>query len=234
VVVVNLIFSVIVIGLLSHSIASAEVVTESVIVPKPASNIIYEDSSAFNRINKKYELDWHMVGFGPVSTTSSGVALGYHLDPDTVILIEGPKGNADGTSLQLFSRLDVKTTSFGVHLKRFSGNSFYIRAGIDYRTLEYQSTYSGILSSDSGSSYQFSSTSLSLSGAIGNQWQWENFTLGCDWVGYSQPLSSTVTNEQASYGKYSSDNTTNNNEAKARYVASGSVQLLRFYIGASF
>lgn len=72
--------------------------------------------------------------------------------------------------------------------KKFFGNSFYVKPEAYYRkqklVTETKHTYSRLTSSRAGDY-----TDVGLSLKIGNQWQWENFTIGCDWIGMSQTVS---------------------------------------------
>ena len=71
-----------------------------------------------------------------------------------------------------------------------------------------------------GRSYEgrtsFADTGLGLK--IGNQWQWDSFTMGCDWVGVSKSLAML---EQ-------------NGDKDADYPNATNVTLVNFYLGATF
>lgn len=201
---------------------------------------IVEDSSELNRQNKNYQLNAILAGIGPSISSTAGVSFGYHLNPDQVILIEATAGSLTGSasasgSLSYItgSTLEIKTRSFGAHFKHYVTNSFYYRAGADYRTATYDYKYTSIFSSntDTGS---FKGSSLAANFQIGNQWQWENFTLGCDWVGYSLPVSSSVEDltytssyDSAAQKKYTEDQADT-------LIKNPHLNLLRFYLGASF
>ncbi len=78
--------------------------------------------------------------------------------------------------------------SVAVQYKRYFGNSFYAAPELFYlRTHEEINGFWG----DVFNLREFASyTSLGAGIRIGNQWTWENFTLGCDWIGIGQRFGS--------------------------------------------
>ncbi len=73
-------------------------------------------------------------------------------------------------------------------VKHFVGNSFYYKPEVFYRkqrlVTETTNNSARLISATAGDY-----TDIGLSIKIGNQWQWENYTLGCDWVGLNQTAS---------------------------------------------
>lgn len=81
-------------------------------------------------------------------------------------------------------------------------------------------------------SYEFEGNSLAASFTIGNQWQWENLSIGCDWIGLAVPLSYEVTRENVKVASaYSADDMKYDQQT---YLNRGKLQLLRLYVGYSF
>lgn len=72
-------------------------------------------------------------------------------------------------------------TSIAIQYKRYLGNSFYVAPELFYlRSHEEINGFWGNVFDQ----YKYASyTSLGTGLRIGNQWTWENFTLGCDWIG---------------------------------------------------
>jgi hypothetical protein len=67
---------------------------------------------------------------------------------------------------------------------------------------------------------------------VGNQWQWDGFTMGCDWVGYFLSLSTS-----ASYGSGSDLDAADKKSEEDSLISrlgGSSLHLARFYIGWSF
>jgi hypothetical protein len=68
--------------------------------------------------------------------------------------------------------------------------------------------------------------------AIGNQWQFENFLIGCDWIGLNVPVSESISKDKV-VSNYSYDITSHNSD-RDRLFKNTTGSLLSFYIGASF
>ncbi|MNT16573.1 hypothetical protein D3C72_1516840 [compost metagenome] len=121
-------------------------------------------------------------------------------------------------------------TTVGAYVKKFVSNSFYAKGGAEYTKVKYDNDYLWNFSGNSDA-YGFEANVLSAGLVIGNQWQWENFTLGCDWIGLTLPVSHEVTSEYSdSYAlakKY-------NKEDQETLLENASATVLRFYVGASF
>lgn len=222
--------------IICRSYASAA--SEEVIVIKKKSTVeLIEDSSEANRYNKKGTVSLGLIGLGPNFAPAEGVQAGYFLDRNNLILLDIKSGK--GTISRSYTesgwitmKPEIRSNQIGVHYKHFVGNSFYIKSGMDYNRVDYtydfsESLYRKYLKSS------FTGESLIASFVIGNQWQWESFTLGCDWVGLAAPAYSKIISEK-------SPNTTDSydldafEEDKGHYVSKSSVVLLRFYLGASF
>lgn len=186
-------------------------------------------TSQSTRADKKFTATYQITGVGPSSTFASGIAVGFFLQPDWVIMIEGTSGR-EATIFDIFDDTDVKSTSFGVHAKNFAGNSFYYRFGVDYRDLEYKYTDNFITTT----TRTFDSKSWAVSLNIGNQWQFKNFTLGCDWVGVTLPLSKKYSNESVATTGDLAYEQRENEDAKEDLTERTQINLLRFYLGASF
>lgn len=196
----------------------------------PAENVtlvkrtsILEDSSEHRRMKKDYLLTGQLTGFAVAPIPAAGVNLGMYLNRNSIVQLEFSKG-----TLPYFF-FNLNATTIGANYKHFFGNSFYTKLGVDYRSISI-SDIDLLYTKQSGTIGE--AETIVGNAAIGNQWQWENFTMGCDWIGVNPPL--TVLNT-----KYDSANLNDsdkndldrswNNVAKVT-----SWQFLRFYLGASF
>ncbi|MBX2995101.1 MAG: hypothetical protein KF681_09770 [Bdellovibrionaceae bacterium] len=186
-----------------------------------------------NRADKKFQVTAQIVGLGPSIISSSGLQGSMFLDPNSQIMIEATSGSGRPLLNGLFgSDYEYRASSFGVHYKRFVANSFYWRGGVDYRTSSVDYKYTSWVGNPD-STYKFSGNSVALNFQIGNQWQFDGFTLGCDWVGYSMPIASNVTSEEvnstdeAYYRRRMKDD-------QDDFLKNGHFNLVRFYLGASF
>ncbi|MFN7727967.1 MAG: hypothetical protein ACK5P7_02295 [Bdellovibrio sp.] len=210
---------------------SSFVEAKPVVVPKQET--VVEDSSAHHRVDKRYSADAILTGIGPSITGTAGVQLGYYLDHDSLVILELTRGNLRSdsqlTSSTVGSKYEITSGSIGGHYKNFVGNSFYYRAGGDFRTLDYKYTFtSGVVDTAT-----FKGTSLVANIQIGNQWQWENFTLGCDWVGFVLPIYSQIKDDVVNSSTPSLERKRLDDDAQT-LVKSNHITLLRFYLGASF
>ena len=74
-------------------------------------------------------------------------------------------------------RESYSSYSLGADYTSFVGNSFYSRAGLHYRAVKRQN--------ESLRTAEENYRDIHLRVSIGNQWQWSNFTLGVDWIGFN-------------------------------------------------
>jgi hypothetical protein len=181
---------------------------------------IVVDESMKNRMDKKYSLNATIGGLG-FSTTTTAFEASYFLKPNKVITLQYTKlgGNSENsdndTAADETWKRDGLGHVFSVGLKKFESNSFYYKPEIYTRTQEF------VHSTSSSSSVLLSKETafindVGVSFKIGNQWQWENFTLGCDWIGITRSMTaSKISSNIYSYEK-------------------NSTTLLNLYMGASF
>lgn len=179
------------------------------------------------RAHKMWDLHVQLFGVGPAYDLSESITLGYFLDRNNLIQVEVGEGNNLGRGIgdDLFDFTKVRSSSVGINFKHFVSNSFYFVVGLSEIRTKYQ--YDDGITSDNAS---FTTNSLHATIDIGNEWQWEDLNLGCDWIGSSLKLNSTVTDENPPttsgfFANYSDD--------RSRYTSSFTTAL-RFYIGASF
>lgn len=185
-------------------------------------------ASEQNRSDKRFTATFQFFGTGPNRTLDKAVAVGYFLQPNLVLILEGSRGKE--YELDLFDDTEAAGKSIGIHIKHFVGNSFYYRGGFDYREIEY-SYADDFFTTESRT---FDAKSWGATFNIGNQWQWDNFTLGCDWVGVTVPFSKSYSNETlATSGSLASAQDEMDHD-KDQFVEKANLNLLRFYIGASF
>jgi len=155
------------------------------------------DESMANREGKKYTVNATLLGMS-FGSPETAIEAGIHTKPDTVISLafHDLKGitlsDQDSKDEYVFDG-DGRGKAITLSLKKFTSNSFYIKPALYHRTQTTiksgikaynSSTDSWVVESRNTADY----TDVGLSFAIGNQWQWENFTLGCNWVGISKSL----------------------------------------------
>lgn len=172
-------------------------------------------SSEDSREGKHFTFLFSPVAIAPlVNVSSGGLEVGLFLGPNEILSIQKrPYQN-------LFGGSDYGSTfsgvSYGLHFKHFLGDSFYVTTGLDY--YEYGEG-SGRISSSTPRSY-VNGNAVAVEFAIGNHWQWNGFSLGCDWFGLLFPVSRNITLAQ--------------NDSTSWFLNSTQVELVRFYLGFAF
>lgn len=209
---------------LNSKIASA---ADDVTVLDSETNYILKDSSEFNRMNKKFSL---------VLDSSTGYFLGsalagsYLINRNDWILLEirGEKAILG----QIFSSIlgyteDSRNDSFGINYKHFFSNSFFVRSGLSYHNLSNSRKYVGsvITSSDN---FSFTGNRTNFLIGIGNDWQWDHFTLGFDWLRTNIPVACYISDE--SYNSNSKSQMESNEDIFFRM----NLFSTSFHIGATF
>lgn len=221
---------------LTHAASQPVVIKRHTVVRE-----VYEGTSEANRLRKKLTIAANLLGVGPGLSKNQGLSVGYQLTPDSLII--GEFHNSDGYEWRSYTSSNgIVTTSgasrtqhqgIGVHYKQFTSNSFYFRTGLDIMDMSYR--YNRISASGADSSYdsKFNANVGYANFTIGNQWQWDNLTVGCDWVGLVAPIFSKL-NGRSITGSPDTYDISNFEDDIGLYTQNSTLLALRFYIGASF
>lgn len=185
------------------------------------------EDSAYARNGKNYSLLVELFGFSVGGIPSAGLSGGYYLSPDQILEASYVRG-----SISYLSVIEIFSSMYTIRLKKFWGNSFYtnfgagtreIGAGIDLKALTGDST---LLAKQSA-------TSAGIELAIGNRWQYDTFTIGCDWIGFFAPLTKLSYVDEMPAGADPAD-AAKQKDAFDKIALTGNLELLRFYLGVSF
>jgi hypothetical protein len=179
---------------------------------------IVTDESSANREGKKYTVNATITGFS-FGSPSSAIEAGYHISDRSIVNFEYQDLQGYDDDGSYFDE-DGKGSALLVSLKHFTSNSFYVKPALYHRTQEIIDSYTYSFANGWESDDRTKFTDIGVSFTIGNQWQWENFTLGCDWIGITKSLSTLEEKSDNGYKVSRNDLT--------------SANLLNFYIGASF
>ena len=173
----------------------------------------------------RYQKTWSTVlgwGLGLAPLATIGGSLGYYITPNLLAELGLYRGAGITTIGETKGNLSWRYTE--ARTKWFVGNSFYLNMGLGQKTvdvnLEFLDSPSSLLASG-------------LSYGIGNRWQWETFSLGCDWLGAFRPLQSEVNRTEVTKDLSVSDN----EDWDQLWAAVGSpanLQIFRLYMGVSF
>ncbi len=204
---------------------------------------LFADSSEANRLGKKWTIQLASPDTSTSLISGSGIAAGMFLDRNTQVIVDIKKG----TALTDYSRFEwnlmdgysahfkptPQYTQVAVNYKRFLGNSYYLRAGGAYSSMDYTFDLTGSQFAEDRWVSSFSSQALLLVAGIGNQWQWENITFGCDWIGVATPVIYQIHRETPPPSK-ATEYVKKFEKDEKTYVRNSSISLLRLYLGASF
>lgn len=187
---------------------------------KNDSQYVYENS----RMNINHQVLFNAAGSSVAPFFGTGIAYARQFDRKNALHLEGFAG-----ILPLSGAASAST--IGTHYKRYVGNSFYYRAGLDVRDIAIR--YNGALRYITSTRDIAATSDLTAAFVIGNQWQWPRFTLGVDWVGLNIPV--TNISRHVSFTDVLSNQHKNDVEKLWGFLGDlTSAQLFRFYLGASF
>ncbi|WP_413290176.1 hypothetical protein [Bdellovibrio sp. HCB337] len=198
-----------------------------VIIPKPKG--ILEDSSEHHRIDKEHIVMAQIFGAASAPAMGVGITIGSYQDRNNILQFEISSGNASVGSDIIGPRYDMHVDTLGMNLKHFFGNSFYTKTGVDIRSMKLKGTYNDF---DNNGVTTGSSRSVTGTLAIGNQWQWENFAMGVDWIGINPVINTMETNFRSTNTNLTEKTSI---EKEWKNLARGyGGQLMRFHLGMSF
>jgi hypothetical protein len=162
---------------------------------------------------------------GRLPSTGYGLRTGYYITPDSLVGLNYAVAKLETKDAVFESLL------FEVTYKRFFTNSFYMDAGFASESINmtYQVESAANASEKVESSGELKRLGLVLH--MGNQWQWNHFTLGCDWVGHHLPLQRSESFKPSAGGN-SQDEDRQKDETRKKLPST--LQLARFYLGFSF
>lgn len=214
--------------LLSLTTYSAENVT---VLTSESSNYVIKDSSEHNRLNKKFSV---LLESTAGNTAAGGLSIGYYLDRQSQVILVLQSQSASVTRdmlSSLFGKKDsISGQSIGAQYKHFFGNSFFVRGGAEYREIFFKRKYDGsfLSSGTNGQQSSFDGATTLANVGIGNTWQFQNLTLGFDWIRFNLPISSQVNNE-AFIAKDKESM-----ESEKKYFLKSASVASNFHIGLSF
>ncbi|MBP9707339.1 MAG: hypothetical protein KBD78_06810 [Oligoflexales bacterium] len=183
--------------------------------------------SASNRQNKQALVAAEVIGLTmfPVS----GIRAGYFVDSNLIAEIGFASGSAT-----INDDWKINKTVIEAKARYFFGNSFYVSGGLG--TESFAVDYPVVTQLDEAGlvSKQFSAdvNSFGINTHIGNQWQWEGFMIGVDWLGYYLPLSKS-SSFKADSDVSAEAKKIEEDDIKSTYE-SASLHLTRFYMGWAF
>lgn len=145
------------------------------------SSIDQSQSSLENRKDLKYQTTLSIIGADYSGFRSNfTLGVGYFVNDTNLINLRYTFQNSSG-SLENTSSNDYPESTRALALgdRHFFGNSFNTLATIYWRDHSK-------FDRSNGRTYYFKDYGFGV--RLGNEWQWKNFTMGCDWFGLNHSL----------------------------------------------
>lgn len=132
-------------------------------------------TSADNRNQVKFQASISPIGIEN-SVNALSASLGHYITSNDLILLKYSNFNGN----DYVNKLNAFTLGY----RRFEGNSFNVMPTVYYsRSTNNEGIYSG-----NGIYQTLTYNEMGIGFRIGNEWQWENFLLGMDWIGINRSL----------------------------------------------
>lgn len=186
------------------------------------------ESSAHNRIKKKFGL---RAGVGLMFAPGATFAAGYNLSHKMNF-----EASYDSAGLNLLSIYKYTRKRFGILANYYMTNSLYALGGLVLEnfssgTIGGTTDSTGLVFVDNAFTAKISQIQSQF--GIGNRWTAEGFIVGCEWVGFSFPL--TNISEQFGRTEFITDESFESSKSANKKVADTfSLRLSNVYIGFAF
>lgn len=161
-----------------------------------------------NRKNLKYQTTIAVLGSEYGSFNPITASLGYFIDHNSLISFRYSNHNI--SDVAVVEKMRATTLGF----RNFLGNSFNIMPTVYWRRTNIDDTQTA--------NRRFIYEDFGIGVRLGNEWQWENFTMGCDWIGMNRALK-VLNKDNRSKTFFDSDDKESIN-----------MTFLSFYLGYSF
>lgn len=147
----------------------------------PTSTNDQSQLSAENRKELKYQTTLSFIGADYSGFRSNfTLGVGYFIDDNDLINLRYTFQNSSGAEQSRSSNdFPEKTRAIALGDRHFFGNSFNTLGSL------YWKDHSKFDRAN-GRTYYFKDYGLGI--RLGNEWQWKNFTMGCDWFGLNHSL----------------------------------------------
>lgn len=210
-----------------------------------------QGSSELARTKQHVSASLELLGVATPLGLGSGLRLGYFIRPNSMLELSLASATQEKKTDDDFSTSGsysfdsyeadrvAKSSFVELSFKRFATNSFYWAVGpADRHTRADLVAYQNSYATDDEETTKVASIDahdMGLSAKIGNQWQWDHFTLGCDWIGLYMPL--VTLNKKTSEEPTAATDSPGYKRARNEFykdVEDMHAQGVRFYMGASF
>ena len=139
-------------------------------------------------MGKSFEFGFSPISFGGFSLTNTGLSAGLFINRNSQVLATYSWSQSNRTCVG-FENCDIKDNFVGLAYKRFVSNSFYMQAGATHHTIKYDES-----NGSNDVMFGYDATVTTADFAVGNQWNFDGFTIGCDWVSIGLPVNTSYSN----------------------------------------
>lgn len=151
----------------------------------PFGDESYEGESQINRDGKTFHL-----GLILGSNNTKGLNLAYYVSDISRVFLDYAFGEVKNSGELLSRALRSKADFENYRLSwlQFVGNSFYWNLGLRTSSIDYERYYYANENAEADLLFNYTLNSTAIFLGIGSEWQWENFFIGCEWLGLSRVL----------------------------------------------
>ena len=169
-----------------------------------------------NRMNLKYQVAAGIIGREYLESPLT-LSLGYYVTSNSILSLRYT--NFNGTDIDDKAAVKLRAVTLGY--RHFTGNSFNFMTSLYYRrsTIDYRNEGKFVLFGPTNLIYE----DVGVGFRIGNEWQWENFTMGADWFGLNRTVAK-INYKQQSAGVLD----------ELHFEKEWTLTLFSFYLGYSF
>jgi hypothetical protein len=197
-----------------------------------------DGDSATNRQGKFYGLHINIAGSEGGLGYSQGVIFSKFLNHDK--LLELNLAISNGYEDIGFNQKHAVYRYYAARYTQFLSNSLYLTGGIAYRYFHGQvstrlDASNAIEPSSRIQFYQTKKEDAGIDIALGNRWQWNEFSLGFDWFGLYAPQLTISDSRQRDVIPNSADRDQSNRAVRSMdLIRQVGFQTTRLYVGATF
>lgn len=178
-------------------------------------NRVISPSSEGNRKNLTAQLSVAFLGREYIGSHPTTFSLGYFLRPNDLLTLRYSIFNGK------YSEAAQKLRAVTLGYRSFLSNSFNVMPSLYYRRNTASFNKTPTLFSPGNGKLIYEDVGVGI--RIGNEWQWEHFTLGCDWLGANY-TAKVLNHYERSLGTFED----------LSFAKSLTLTYLSFYMGFSF
>lgn len=197
--------------------------------------IWYDENFVHDRLGKKIQFTVEPIGIDYFAEgLTRGLTIGFFLSPEKLIYLQGKK------SMQLTQYSNTthyeKINSIDLGLRSYIKNSLYLSTGLSKKTIFYSMKSSGLSSPKFNGLAEFVTEAAIINIGLGNQWQWQNFSFGIEWLNLAIPFADKLKTEKIEeyQSEFSRENVQYFKKSKNNLTKSTNWSALNISLGLAF